>query len=263
MSASSRRGATASTRPRSRSSNGMAGDRRGGRFPTGPNWSPTISNPWRRRPNSPPSSKPTPASPRSRGRALKGRHPRARHAPLRPVGHSDADFAAIWRARSSMRRGPGRRRSLGASGLPAAGERGTAPSGSPTAFPIFSDAIAMLRGRTTLVVGSGHSAANALLELAELAETEPRTSILWATRGTDLARIFSGGDADQLPARGELGANVRALVDSGRRSLRTGFAVLALARERRIVVKVDGRRPALDRPGRSHHRRNGTASGRR
>ena len=93
-------------------------------------------------------------------------------------------------------------------------------------------------GEETLVVGSGHSAANALLELAELAETEPRTSILWATRGTDLARIFSGGDADQLPARGELGADVRALVDSGRVNLRTGFAVVgAHAEERGIVVK--------------------------
>ena len=71
-------------------------------------------------------------------------------------------------------------------------------------------------GRKTLVVGSGHSAANALLELAAVAKIDPRTSFLWATRGTDLARIFSGGDADQLPARGELGADVRALVDSGR-----------------------------------------------
>ena len=71
-------------------------------------------------------------------------------------------------------------------------------------------------GRKTLVVGSGHSAANALLELAQLAEAEPRTSFLWATRSVDLARIYSGGDADQLPARGELGANVRELVDSGR-----------------------------------------------
>ena len=68
-------------------------------------------------------------------------------------------------------------------------------------------------GRKTLVVGSGHSAANALLELAQIAETESRTSLLWATRSADLARIYSGGDADQLPARGELGANVRELVD--------------------------------------------------
>ena len=90
--------------------------------------------------------------------------------------------------------------------------------------------------RKTLVVGSGHSAANALLELAQLAETEPRTSFLWATRSADLARIYSGGDADQLPARGELGANVRELVDQGRVELATGFAILALQEEQGAIV---------------------------
>ena len=128
---------------------------------------------------------------------------------------------------------------LGASGLPAVGEAE------------FSDRIAygvpdildrdrhIYAGRKTLVVGSGHSAANALLELAQLAETEPRTSFLWATRSADLARIYSGGDADQLPARGELGANVRELVDQGRVELTTGFAILAL-REERGAIAVQG-----------------------
>jgi hypothetical protein len=52
------------------------------------------------------------------------------------------------------------------------------------------------------------------------------------------ARIFSGGDADQLPARGELGANVRELVDSGRVTLVTGFAIAALRGESgRVVVE--------------------------
>jgi thioredoxin reductase len=93
-------------------------------------------------------------------------------------------------------------------------------------------------GRATLVVGSGHSAGNALLELARLAETEPDTSIMWVTRGNNLARIFSGGDADQLPARGELGANVKELVDEKRVVLQTGFAVLALRAGRdRIIVE--------------------------
>ena len=93
-----------------------------------------------------------------------------------------------------------------------------------------------MRVRKTLVVGSGHSAANALLELAQIAETEPRTSFLWATRSADLARVYSGGDADQLPARGELGANVREFVDQGRVELTTGFAILALREERGAIV---------------------------
>jgi thioredoxin reductase len=125
---------------------------------------------------------------------------------------------------------------LGASGLPAIGEaefRAQIAYGIPD---ILGRDRAIYTGVTTLVIGSGHSAGNALLELAR--QTEPRTSILWATRGADLARIFSGGDSDQLPARGELGANVKELVDSGRVKLRTGFAVLGLRAEYdRIVVK--------------------------
>ena len=57
-------------------------------------------------------------------------------------------------------------------------------------------------GKTTLVVGSGHSAANALLDLTRLGRDNPATKAVWVTRSTDLARIYSGGDADQLPARG-------------------------------------------------------------
>jgi hypothetical protein len=39
-----------------------------------------------------------------------------------------------------------------------------------------------------------------------------------------------------LPARGELGANVRELVDRGRVTLTTGFAILALGEERGAIV---------------------------
>jgi thioredoxin reductase len=127
---------------------------------------------------------------------------------------------------------------IGASGLPAVGEaefRDRIAYGIPD---ILCRDRAVYAGVATLVIGSGHSAGNALLELAKLAQTEPLTSITWATRSTDLARIYSGGDADQLPARGELGANVKELVDGQRVSLRTGFSVLALRPEYdRIVVK--------------------------
>ena len=135
---------------------------------------------------------------------------------------------------------------LGASGLPAIGEaefRDRIAYGIPDILGRDRNLYADVR---TLVVGSGHSAGNALLELAQLAENDSRASLLWATRSTDLARIFSGGDADQLPARGELGANVRELVDSGRVTLLTGFAIAALHGEKdRIIVEgetVDGLR---------------------
>ena len=128
---------------------------------------------------------------------------------------------------------------LGASGLPAVGEAefsGRIAYGIPD---ILGRDRRVYVGQRTLVVGSGHSAANALLELAQLAETEPRTSFSWATRSADLARIYSGGDADQLPARGELGANVRELVEQGRVELTTGFAIFVLKEERGAIV-VEG-----------------------
>jgi hypothetical protein len=119
---------------------------------------------------------------------------------------------------------------LGASGLPADGE---AEFGDWIAYGIpdvTGRDRALYAGRTTLVVGAGHSAANALLDLASLAESVPSTSAIWATRGTNLARIYGGGDADQLPARGELGADTKELVESGRVRLVSGFAIPALRR---------------------------------
>lgn len=92
-------------------------------------------------------------------------------------------------------------------------------------------------GKTTLVVGAGHSAANALLDLVRLARTDPGTKAIWATCRTNLVRIYGGGDADQLPARGELGAETRNLVESGQVPLLSGFAITNIQEaEGRIVV---------------------------
>ena len=127
---------------------------------------------------------------------------------------------------------------LGADGLPAEGEAEFADRiayGIPDILGLDRDLYA---GRTTLVIGAGYSAANALLDLERLAQAEPSTTFLWATRGTNLIRIYGGGNADQLPARGELGAYTRDLVESGRVSLTTGFATVA--------VRGDGARMSVE-----------------
>jgi hypothetical protein len=129
---------------------------------------------------------------------------------------------------------------LGASGLPAEGEAVFADRINYGIPDVLGRHRHLYAGRMTLVVGAGHSAANALLDLARLAETEPSTSFLWATRSTNLIRIYGGGDADQLPARGELGAITKELVESGRAPLITGFAILRLLRDKdtgRIIVE--------------------------
>jgi hypothetical protein len=117
---------------------------------------------------------------------------------------------------------------LGASGLPAHGEnavRDLIAYGIPDVLGVERSTYA---GRTTLVVGAGHSAANAILALAELAKTAPGTRIVWATRGADLKRAFGGGAADGLPARGQLGSDLRSLVDAGALTLVTGFRIHAI-----------------------------------
>lgn len=101
-------------------------------------------------------------------------------------------------------------------------------------------------GQTTLVVGAGHSAANVLLDLAQLAERDPRNIIVWAVRGTNLVRVYGGGPADKLPARGELGSKLRALVGANRVTLVSGFAATAVRKAgTQLIVEgeaVDGSR---------------------
>jgi cation diffusion facilitator CzcD-associated flavoprotein CzcO len=79
---------------------------------------------------------------------------------------------------------------LGANGLPAEGEAEFADRIAYGIPDILEQQRSIYAGRTTLVVGSGHSAANALLDLARIAEAEPSTAFIWATRGTDLVRIY-------------------------------------------------------------------------
>ncbi|MER8380576.1 NAD(P)-binding domain-containing protein [Mesorhizobium sp. M1399] len=127
---------------------------------------------------------------------------------------------------------------LGAGGIHAVGEAQFADRIAYGIPDILGRDRSLYAGKTTLVAGSGHSAANALLDLARLADMEPGTAFIWTTRGTDLVRIYGGGDADQLPARGELGAEVRELAESRGVRLVTGFAAVSIRdADGRLVVE--------------------------
>lgn len=104
---------------------------------------------------------------------------------------------------------------LGSGGLPAVGEKRSAERIFYGIPDVFGSHQARYANRRTMVVGSGHSAINALLELARLKESQPETMIYWAMRGTNLQRVYGGGEADALPARGQLGGRIRAYVDAG------------------------------------------------
>jgi hypothetical protein len=111
-------------------------------------------------------------------------------------------------------------------------------------------AASLLLGRRVMVVGAGHSAAGALLALARLAEEHPGTRIVWATRGSQLARVFGGGAADGLKARGELGMRLKALRDAGGLEMRQDFRIEQLietgGKMRVVGEAVDGAVPAID-----------------
>ena len=121
---------------------------------------------------------------------------------------------------------------LGADGWPAEGEPENA-SAIHYGIPDVNGAERVTyAGRRTIVVGGGHSAANALLDLALLAESEAGTSITWAVRGPSLATVFGGSAADQLPARGALGDRLRALTEQGRLTIVKSFAAERVVREK-------------------------------
>jgi cation diffusion facilitator CzcD-associated flavoprotein CzcO len=137
---------------------------------------------------------------------------------------------------------------LGASGVPATGESALAGRISYGIPDVLGRDRSRYARRRVMVVGSGHSAANALLDLAELARQEPATSIVWVVRRAKTGKLYGGGEKDQLPARGLLGRRVRELVDAGRLRLETGFRFAAVTSTPDGVVATDGRRelPAVD-----------------
>ena len=139
---------------------------------------------------------------------------------------------------------------LGADGIPALGEAALAARIDYGMPDVLGAARTRFVGKRILVVGAGHSAAGTLVALARLAHDDPETHIVWATRGARLDRVFGGGDADGLPARGELGMRLKALRDAGGLALRQNFRIQAVddidGRLRVTGAPVEGVVPVID-----------------
>ena len=134
---------------------------------------------------------------------------------------------------------------LGASGLPALGERDL----QPRIFYGMPDVLGLHRGRyagkRVLVIGSGHSAFNVLSDLARLAQQVPGTRIQWAIRRPSVARVLGGGEHDQLAERGRLGMTIARLLSDGALELATGFHLDRVeSTPEGLVAHGDGRRLA-------------------
>lgn len=116
----------------------------------------------------------------------------------------------------------------GADGLPALGEaalRGRIAYGIPDVAGRYRP---RYQGRRVMVLGSGHSAINCLLDLISLGG---ETEVVWLMRGDNLRKVYGGGEKDALAARGQLGLRVKAAVEAGALEIVAPFHVEQIAAE--------------------------------
>ena len=104
----------------------------------------------------------------------------------------------------------------GSGGFPVPGER---EFGSHITYGIpdvLGSARSRFAGKRVVVVGSGHSAINVVLDLLSLGEQAQGTGVTWVMRKDSLASVWGGGSADALEARGLLGTRAKQAVEAGR-----------------------------------------------
>jgi len=95
------------------------------------------------------------------------------------------------------------------------------------------------KNKNVAVIGSGHSAINVLLDLADVQSEFPKTQLNWILRKENLSTVYGGKEADALPARGALGSRIEQLVDSGKLSVYTPFHIRKLSKKDR-GIQIEG-----------------------
>ncbi len=120
---------------------------------------------------------------------------------------------------------------IGSGGVAAQGEKAAKDHIFYGIPDVLDEHRARYAGKKTMVVGSGHSSINALLELLALKEDEPETQVIWALRKKQLQRVYGGEKADALPARGALGARIRAMVEANKLEVVSPFFISELSQE--------------------------------
>lgn len=130
---------------------------------------------------------------------------------------------------------------VGRSGIEALGEREARATGfitSPLPDPLGTD-LEAFAGKTILVLGAGHSAANTLISLGRLRQKHPETQIFWGLRGVaHPVRLYGGGAADELPARGQLGTSLRRFVENGDITVLENMSVTSMVAGEMLTVKL-------------------------
>ena len=129
---------------------------------------------------------------------------------------------------------------LGGNGLPAVGEGAVASHVFYGIPDVLGRDRARYAARRVLVVGSGHSAFNVLLDLATLSEEHVATHVTWAVRRPSVEGLFGGGAKDQLEERGRLGVRMRALAERGALAIASSFPITRLERTPDGIVAHSG-----------------------
>jgi len=81
------------------------------------------------------------------------------------------------------------------------------------------------KNKSVLVVGSGHSSINAILELDKLKEKYPNTEINWVLRKKNIRDVYGGQQNDALEARGALGIKIEELINNDHVNVYTPFQI--------------------------------------
>lgn len=129
---------------------------------------------------------------------------------------------------------------VGSGGVFAEGEQALAKHIFYGIPDVKNNALDRYKNKHVLVVGGGHSAINALLDLATVQERFPATKISWVLRKKHISEIYGGKEDDALEARGALGIRMEKLVNDGKLHIYTPFHILKLSQNKEgILVEGD------------------------
>jgi thioredoxin reductase len=118
----------------------------------------------------------------------------------------------------------------GSSGLAVPGERENAGHISYGIPDVKGSARSRFAGKRVVVVGSGHSAFNVILDLLALAKRANGTAVTWVMRRDNLATVWGGGASDALEARGALGARAKEAVEAGLLTVLSPYRIRSIAK---------------------------------
>ena len=138
---------------------------------------------------------------------------------------------------------------LGAHGIPALGENAASNAIAYGVPDILGSARDHYTNKTVLVVGAGHSAFNALQDLAQLAEQTTDMRILWGVRSQSVANIIRSPENDELQERRLLEVRIQELLDQKKIEIHSKVEIDAIKQDNNKLIVHSGRHslPPVDR----------------